>query len=112
MAGGQIDDAQSAMTERGVRIQVHAGIIGSAMGDDVAHAQHAVAIVRSKPLARNDSCDSAHTRASSFAPAVRNIQRGRGVSGRLFLPQRTQTDAASRGGGAHRTRPAERPNVC
>ena len=41
LAGAEIDDAQAAMGERGVRVAVQPGFVGAAMGDDVAHPQRA-----------------------------------------------------------------------
>src|SRR6185436_20708819 len=78
MSGGEIDNAEAAMTECCLPIHEPARIIWPAMRDHIAHARDPIAVVRVQPFDGNDSRDSAHT-VSSCGPE-RNSRLGRAVS--------------------------------
>ena len=63
-AGGEIDDAQAPVPERGVVVEPGAGFVGAAVGDHVAHARQPRALVVPQPVGGDHSCDSAHGQAA------------------------------------------------
>ena len=56
----QVDDAQAAVCERGMRIDVQSGLVWSAMGQDVAHPDRARRCFGIERLYGNESGDSTH----------------------------------------------------
>jgi hypothetical protein len=62
MSGGQIDDAQAAMSERRMRIREQAGIVRASVRDDVAHTHDPLANIRMELFGRDDTRDPAHVR--------------------------------------------------
>src|SRR5688500_1891863 len=63
MAAGEIDDAEAAVAERRVAVDVQAGAVGSAVRDDVAHPAHALGVTILQPIGRYDSRNAAHQAA-------------------------------------------------
>ncbi len=60
VASRQINDAQPPVTEYRLRVREDPRIVWPAMGDDVAHLQHARAVIRVQLLRCDESCDSTH----------------------------------------------------
>jgi hypothetical protein len=60
LAGAQIDDAETAVSDRGVRIDVKARFVGSPMRQDVAHLDCPRRGAGVQTISRNDSGDPAH----------------------------------------------------
>ena len=65
LPGAQIDDAQSAMGEGGVRVAVQPRFVRPAMRDDVAHPSGARRRIVIEPVDGDDARNAAHDQAAS-----------------------------------------------
>ena len=60
MAGGQIDNAQAAVTERGSLIDKDPRIVWTTMRDHVAHPRDTGRVIREQSIRSDDTGNTAH----------------------------------------------------
>src|SRR5687767_4593735 len=65
MPGGEIDDAQPSMAERGTMVGVEPRVIRSAMREHVPHRSGTSLVRPIERVSRNDACYSAHIKSLS-----------------------------------------------
>ncbi len=81
LSGPQIDDAQAAVGERRVFVDVEARFIRAAMRDDVAHLDRASMRVGSELRARDKAGNAAHVRPPPFRACALAAPRRRRIAG-------------------------------
>src|SRR5206468_9908622 len=72
LTGAQIDDAQSAVRQGGVGVEVETRFVRSAVGENVAHADRTRPGVVVDAISCNESGDAAHQAACPFSRRSRS----------------------------------------